>query len=105
MRSLSALPALILALILAVALLTPAPAAAQKFPNKDTAKNRQDNVFGTRHAGETIDIQDNATEGLAIDAVPQKKEERDWYENMVIGVQVNATQPNQAAPVKKVKVK
>lgn len=102
MRSLAALPALVLA---AVVLLTPPAVSAGKFPNKDTAKNRQDNVFGTPQAGETINVQDNATDGLTIDATPKKHEERDWYENMVIGVQVNATQPTQAAPVRKVKVK
>ncbi|MCM0756671.1 hypothetical protein M7784_15660 [Desulfovibrio aminophilus] len=81
----------ILCLTLAVVFST--PCAAGKFPNKDTARNRQDNSFGTRQTDEVTTITENATDGLRIDSVPRKQPERDWYENMVIGVDVgvNAT--------------
>lgn len=82
----------VLCLLLAVVFST--PVAAGKFSNKDTAKNRQDNTFGTRNADEVTTITDNATDGLRIESVPRKQPERDWYENMVIGVDVGVNATN-----------
>ncbi|MES9996059.1 hypothetical protein [Desulfovibrio aminophilus] len=81
-------------LCLALAVVFSTPVAAEKFPNKDTAKNRQDNTFGTRNADEITTITDNATDGLHIESVPRRQPERDWYENMVIGVDVGVNATN-----------
>ena len=62
---------------------------AAKFPNKDTAVNRQDETMGTRQSEETTTIQNDA-KGESIDVVPKKQEEKDWYQNMIIGVDVDA---------------
>ncbi len=85
----------VLAALLAMILLAAVPALAQsthdqKFPNKDTAKNRTDNSFGTRGGAEAISIEENREQGVTIDATPRKTEEKDWYQNMIIGVDVNA---------------
>ena len=69
------------------------PALAGKFPNKDTAVNRQDETTGTRQSGETVTIQNDA-KSENMDVVPKKQEEKDWYENMVIGVDVGVNAPN-----------
>gem|GEM_PF-3640773 len=68
------LPALLLALVLAA----PAPLAlAQYVPNPDTAKNRQDNVFGTRpeeDGGQTLIGNDPTTGDQVMEAVPPPPE-------------------------------
>jgi hypothetical protein len=80
----------IAALVLAVALLTPSMGLAQhKFKNEDTAKNRQDNVFGTRPVeGEApvTTFGTNAAGDTTIDTHQPKKQETDWYDKVIIAV-------------------
>jgi hypothetical protein len=62
---------------------------AAKFLNKDTATDRQDETMGTRQSEETVTIDNNA-KGENIEVTPKPQEQKDWYENMVIGVDVDA---------------
>lgn len=67
----------LLALVLILAAL---PAAAQFVPNPDTAKNRQDNVFGTRpdeNGSQTIIGTDPATGDQVMEAVPPPPPQND----------------------------
>lgn len=71
--------------VLAALFLTLAPAhAGNKFKNEDTAKNRQDNVFGTDQAqGNTeITIEKNERGADVIRSKPTPKEEVDWYDKI-----------------------
>ncbi len=89
-------------LTLALALLTPAPGAAQsKFKNEDTAKNRQDNTFGTRPVeGEqpvtTFGV--NEAGDSTIDSHQPKTEETDWYDKVIIAVDPDVSWPRDERP-------
>lgn len=68
---------------LAVFFLTAAPApAGNKFKNVDTAKDRQDNTFGTnpREGGTDITVEKNDRGDTVVKSTPAPKEEVDWYE-------------------------
>lgn len=88
----------ITAIALAVALLTPGPVMAQsKFKNEDTAKNRQDNNFGTRPVeGEkpVTTFGTNEAGDSTIDSQQPKKEEVDWYDKVIIAVDPDVSWPN-----------
>lgn len=88
---------LISALLLSVVFLT-AASAQQKFSNKDTAKNRQDNVFGTRKAAnKTADIyiSQPAGQDTVISSQPREKEAPvDWYDKVLITVNPNVDWPS-----------
>ena len=63
--------------------LTVAPATAgNKFKNVDTAKDRQDNVFGTgqREGGTDITVEKNDRGDTVVKSTPAPKEEIDWYD-------------------------
>ncbi|MCJ2164861.1 MULTISPECIES: hypothetical protein [unclassified Pseudodesulfovibrio] len=83
------------ALALAVALLTPFPGQAQnKFKNEDTAKNRQENTFGTMPAEDEAPATqfgtNEAGDSTIISRQP-KKEEVDWYDKVIIAVDPEVT--------------
>ena len=63
--------------------------AASKFINKDTAKNRQDQEMGTRNQDDDvpITIQQKKHEDTAIETKRKKKEEKDWYDKVIISVE------------------
>lgn len=88
---------IIAALAMAVVLLTPCIGPAQsKFPNKDTAKNRQDNAFGTRPAeGEdaVTTFGTNERGDTTIDSHQPKREETDWYDKVIIAVDPDVSWP------------
>lgn len=95
----------IAALVLAVALLTPtAGQARNKFKNVDTAKNRQDESFGTRPVeGEApvTTFGTNAAGDSTIDTHQPKKEEVDWYDKVIIAVDPNVSWPNSKSTTSK----
>ncbi|EGB14818.1 hypothetical protein DND132_1611 [Pseudodesulfovibrio mercurii] len=88
---------LIAALFLAAVLLTPTSGLAQnKFKNEDTAKNRQDNVFGTRTTegeGPVTTFGTNEAGDTTIDSHQPKKEETDWYDKVIIAVDPDVRWP------------
>lgn len=88
----------IAAFVLAVVLLTPASGPAQnKFKNEDTAKNRQENAFGTRSAedGEPVTtFGTNEAGDSTISSKQPKQEEVDWYDKVIIAVDPNVAWPN-----------
>ena len=63
--------------------------AGSKFPNKDTAKNRQDTVLSTQSEEEEPRIVIEKTEEghTSIKTKSQKKEEVDWYDKIPIIVE------------------
>lgn len=80
------------ALILAV-LLTASSGQAAKYSNKDTATNRQDYTMGTRPKEGSSQIilgQDPESGDTIMQVTPTEKEERDWYQNMFMYIDVNA---------------
>ncbi|WP_338668132.1 hypothetical protein [Pseudodesulfovibrio methanolicus] len=92
-------------LILAVALLTPAVGLAQhKFKNEDTAKNRQDESFGTRPVegeGPVTTFGTNQAGDSTIDSHQPKKEEVDWYDKVIIAVDPDVSWPNSKSTTSK----
>ena len=88
---------IIATIVMAVALLTPVMGGAQsKFPNKDTAKNRQDNTFGTRSVeGENAvtTFGTNERGDTTIDSHQPKQEEVDWYDKVIIAVDPDVSWP------------
>ncbi|WP_316896914.1 hypothetical protein [Pseudodesulfovibrio indicus] len=89
---------IIATLLLTVVLLTPGLGAAQsKFPNKDTAKNRQDNGFGTRPVedGDAVTTFGTNERGdTTIDSHQPKQEEVDWYDKVIIAVDPDVSWPS-----------
>lgn len=80
-------------ILAAVAVLTHSPKArAEKFENKDTAVNRQDNSFGTRNTQGNVTFGHDENSETISSEPPAPKPERDYYDNMVITV--NPTWPN-----------
>jgi uncharacterized protein YdeI (BOF family) len=64
--------------------------AGTKFPNKDTAKNRQNNSFGTQPREErdaVTTIQSKKHEDNAIDSKRPIKKQEDQNENLYISVE------------------
>jgi len=64
--------------------------AGSKFPNKDTAKNRQDTVMGTKPQQEEvppITIEQKKGEDATTTTQRPKQEERDWYDSVIISVE------------------
>lgn len=88
----------IAAISLAVVLLTPVLGQAQtKFPNKDTAKNRQENTFGTRPVegeGAVTTFGTDERGDSTIDSHQPKQEEVDWYDKVIIAVDPEVSWPN-----------
>ena len=70
--------------------------AGSKFPNKDTAKNRQNNVFGTAQddttANTVFGTSDNGDSTINSKARP-KGEEVDWYDKVIITVNPDTRWP------------
>ncbi|MBG0789484.1 MAG: hypothetical protein H0S80_03190 [Desulfovibrionaceae bacterium] len=90
----------IIALIfLAVLFLTaPAAQAGNKFKNEDTAKDRQDNVFGTDPASGNTDISVGKDErgNTVIRSRPVPAEEKDWYDKVRIKVEPQVDWPKES---------
>ena len=88
----------IASILLAVVLLTPGTSPAQnKFKNVDTAKNRQDQTFGTRTPeGEEPVTQFGTNEAgdSTIDSTPKQQEEVDWYDKVLIVVEPQVDWPS-----------
>lgn len=63
--------------------------ADSKFPNKDTAKNRQDNAFGTkpRDGSEPVTTITRDANGTAIESTQPETEQVDWYDKVIISVE------------------
>ena len=84
--------------ILSVVLLTPFPGLAQnKFKNKDTAGNRQENMFGTRPAEDEAPVTrygTNEAGDSTIDSHQPEKEEVDWYDKVIIAVDPDVSWPD-----------
>lgn len=70
--------------------------AGTPFKNKDTATNRQDNVFGTDEAEDTSTTRFGKEKGgdttIKTKARP-KKEEVDWYDKIIITVNPDTKWP------------
>lgn len=63
--------------------------AGSKFPNKDTAKNRQDNTFGTDQDESTATTtfkKDDRGDTVIKSKSRPKPEEVDWYDKIIITV-------------------
>ncbi|WP_419786917.1 hypothetical protein [Pseudodesulfovibrio sp.] len=74
--------------------------AGGKFENKDTAKNRQDNAFGTKTGATTGNTTFGTNEAgdSTIDATPAPKpEEVDWYDKVIITVNPNVNWPSSSS--------
>ncbi len=70
--------------------------AGAKFKNKDTAKNRQDNAFGTDLGEDTSNIEygTNAADDNTIKSKARpKKESVDWYDKIIITVSPDTQWP------------
>lgn len=64
--------------------------AGSKFPNKDTAKDRQDNVMSTRPSEDeeqVIIINQKKKEDTTVRTKRSKTEEEDWYDSVIISVE------------------
>lgn len=63
--------------------------AGSKFKNEDTAKNRQDNAFGTDQGDDTANTvfgTNNAGDTTVKSKARPKPEEVDWYDKIIITV-------------------
>ncbi|QGY39273.1 hypothetical protein GM415_03770 [Pseudodesulfovibrio cashew] len=81
-----------LVLAATVVILTLSPAGAAKFKNKDTAKNRQNNVFGTEPAegdSKRTTFGKDENGDTTIRTKHKKQEEVDWYDKVIITVDPN----------------
>ena len=81
---------------LTVLFLTITPASAgNKFKNVDTAKDRQDNTFGTgrREGGTDIKIGEDERGATVIKSTATPKEEKDWYDKIEIEVEPQVNWP------------
>ena len=70
--------------------------AGAKFKNEDTAKDRQDNAFGTDPGDKTSNIEydTNAAGDSTIKSKARpKKEEVDWYDKIIITVNPDTQWP------------
>ncbi|MEF2231993.1 MAG: hypothetical protein V3571_13760 [Pseudodesulfovibrio sp.] len=70
--------------------------AGAKFENKDTAKNRQNNVFGTDQSNDTANATfgTNAAGDSTIKVKPKPQGEPvDWYDKVIITVSPNVNWP------------
>ena len=87
----------IILIAVAVILLTLSLAlAGAKFKNKDTAKNRQDNAFGTEQGEDTgtTTFGTNAAGDTTIRSKARpKKEPVDWYDKIIITVNPDTQWP------------
>ncbi len=84
--------ALLTPLILAIFLTPVSPAQAQ-FPNKDTAKNRQDSSWGTR-SNESEPYFEDSENGTSWGVIPgEKHEQRDPYKDIIITVDPDVSWP------------
>lgn len=70
--------------------------AGAKFKNEDTAKNRQDNAFGTDPGDDTSNIE-YGTNAAGDDTIKSKarpkREEVDWYDKIIITVNPDTQWP------------
>jgi len=75
----------------------PAP-AGNKFKNVDTAKDRQDNAFGTdKSAGNTdISVGKDERGTTVIRSKPAPAEEQDWYDKIHINVEPQVDWPTES---------
>lgn len=81
---------------LAVLFLTSLPASAgNKFKNVDSAKDRQDNVFGTdaHEGGSDISVGRDERGTTVIKSTATPKEEVDWYDKIYIEVEPQVDWP------------
>ena len=82
----------ILSLLLALALAL--PAHAQQFPNKDTATNREDSVWGTPNSKSTVQFGTDGNGSETWGVTPEEKPEpRDWYKDIIITVEPQVKWP------------
>jgi hypothetical protein len=82
--------------VLTVFFLTiPTASAQNKFKNEDTAKNRQDNTFGTGYREEGTDISVGKDErgSSVIRSTATPKKEVDWYDKIDIEVEPQVNWP------------
>ena len=82
--------------VLTVLFLTLNPASAgNKFKNKDTAKDRQDNAFGTgyRENGSDISVGKDERGSSVIRNTHPPREEVDWYDKIDIEVEPQVNWP------------
>lgn len=82
------------------AILTLSPAlAGSKFANKDTAKDRQENAFGTDEAPDTATVttgrNDAGDSTLKVKPKP-KQPEVDWYDKVIITVNPDTRWPQES---------
>lgn len=64
--------------------------AGSKFPNKDTAKDRQDTTMGTKPRQEEVPpiiIEQKKNEDTNIQTQRPEQEEKDWYDSVIISVE------------------
>lgn len=86
-----------------VVFLTPAAALCAKYENKDTARDRQDYTMGTRpkEEGSTIILgRDPESGDTVMQSIPREREERDWYENMFMYINIDKDAPSEDVPDK-----
>ncbi|KAB1442443.1 hypothetical protein F8A88_06955 [Pseudodesulfovibrio senegalensis] len=80
----------------AIVLACPMTATAQKFKNKDTAKNRSDYTWGTSKdqtdGNTTFSKDEQGNTVIHADPGP-KKEEVDWYDKVIITVDPDVSWP------------
>ena len=79
-----------------VLFLTISPAlAGNKFKNKDTAKNRQDNTFGTdqREGGTDISVGKDERGATVIKSKAVPPADQDWYDKIKINVEPQVDWP------------
>jgi len=70
--------------------------AGSKFKNEDTAKNRQDNSFGTDPSDESSNIEygkNGAGDNTIKSKARPKKEPVDWYDKVIITVNPDTQWP------------
>ena len=73
--------------------------AGSKFENKDTAKDRRENVFGTDEAPDTATVTTGANDAgdSTLKVKPKPKEpEVDWYDKVIITVNPETSWPQES---------
>lgn len=92
---------ILITLVSAILLTCSLALAKNKFKNEDTAKNRQDNTFGTDQSEETstttFDNNDQGETTIKTKRRP-KEEEVDWYDKVIITVDPITQWPRKDTP-------
>lgn len=77
--------------------------AGSKFKNKDTAKDRRENAFGTDAGTDTSTIttgKDDAGDSTLKVKAPPKPPEVDWYDKIIITADPNTNWPKESTKTK-----